>query len=129
MLLAYLAHSFYNRNMDILEQLSLINTNAGLEADSPGEKPACYRGRPTDLPITEAVMPNGQTIILLKTMVTSACERNCYYCPFRAGRDYKRATFTPDDLALSYMKLYHARAVEGIFLSSGIHRRWGKNPG
>jgi len=106
--------------MDILEQLSLINNNAELEADSPGEKPACFRGRPTDLPITEAVMPNGQTIILLKTMVTSACERNCNYCPFRAGRDFKRVSFTPDDLALSYMKLYHANAVEGIFLSSGI---------
>ncbi|MBN2045466.1 MAG: radical SAM protein [Anaerolineales bacterium] len=106
--------------MDVLEQLSLTNINASLEAGSLREKPACYRGRPTDLPITEAVMPNGQTIILLKTMVTSACERNCYYCPFRAGRDFKRTTFTPDDLALTYMKLYHARAVEGLFLSSGL---------
>jgi len=106
--------------MDKIDQLSLINLNASLEADSPSEKPSCYRGRPTNLPITEAVMPNGQTIILLKTMVTSACERNCNYCPFRAGRDYKRVTFTPDDLALSFMKLYHAKAVEGIFLSSGI---------
>ena len=32
----------------------------------------------------------------------------------------RRATFTPDDLARTYMTLYHARAVEGIFLSSGI---------
>jgi predicted DNA-binding helix-hairpin-helix protein len=65
-------------------------------------------------------MPNGQTIKLLKTMVTSACERDCYYCPFRSGRDMRRATFTPDDLAQTYMTLYYARAVDGIFLSSGI---------
>jgi len=106
--------------MDTLTQLSLTNVNAGLEADSSLEKPACYKGKPTDLPVTEARMPNGQTIVLLKSMMTSACERDCYYCPFRAGRDLRRATFSPDDLARTYMTLYHARAVEGIFLSSGI---------
>lgn len=106
--------------MDILGQLSLINQNASLEADSARERPACYKGKTDDLPITEAVMPNGQRIKLLKTMVTSACERNCFYCPFRAGRDMRRATFTPDDLARTYMQLYYAKAVEGIFLSSGI---------
>jgi len=106
--------------MDALEQLTLINTNTSLEADSTRERPACYKGHNAELPITEAVMPNGQTIKLLKTMVTSACERDCYYCPFRAGRDMRRATFTPDDLAKTYMMLYYARAVDGIFLSSGI---------
>ena len=106
--------------MDTISQLSLINVNAGLEVDSSADRPACFKGKPTDLPVTEARMPNGQTIVLLKTMVTSACERDCYYCPFRAGRDMRRATFTPDDLARDYMTLYHARAVEGIFLSSGL---------
>ncbi len=107
--------------MDVLKQLSLINLNAPLEAESARERPACYTPQhDTYLPITEATMPNGQTIKLLKTMITSACERNCYYCPFRAGRDMRRATFTPDDLANTYMKLYYAKAVEGIFLSSGI---------
>ncbi|MFN2198441.1 MAG: radical SAM protein [Anaerolineales bacterium] len=106
--------------MDTFAQLSLINTNASLEADSTRERPACFKGKETDLPITEAMMPNGQTIKLLKTMVTSACERNCYYCPFRAGRDLRRATFTPDELAKTYMQLYYAKAVDGIFLSSGI---------
>jgi len=111
---------FYNKDMDTIAQLSLINPNASLEADSTRERPSCYQGKTSDLPITEAVMPNGQTIKLLKTMVTSACERDCYYCPFRAGRDLRRATFTPDDLAKTYMALYYAKAVDGIFLSSGI---------
>jgi predicted DNA-binding helix-hairpin-helix protein len=106
--------------MDSLAQLSLLNPNAGLEADSAREKPACYRGQESELPITEAVMPNGQRIKLLKTMITSACERNCFYCPFRAGRDLRRATFTPDELASTFMKLYYSKAVEGLFLSSGI---------
>jgi predicted DNA-binding helix-hairpin-helix protein len=73
-----------------------------------------------DIPITEAVMPNGRRIKLLKTMLTSACERNCFYCPFRAGRDMRRATFKPDELANIFMRIYNAKAVEGLFLSSGL---------
>lgn len=111
---------FYNGDMDPLIQLSLMEANLGLEADSPRETPACFSSAHKDLPITHARMPNGKTIKLLKTMVTSACERDCYYCPFRAGRDMRRATFSPDDLANTYMKLFYAKAVEGIFLSSGI---------
>jgi len=67
-----------------------------------------------------AVLPNGKQIKLLKTLLSSACERDCFYCPFRAGRDFRRATFKPDEFASLFMKLHHARAAEGIFLSSGI---------
>jgi predicted DNA-binding helix-hairpin-helix protein len=56
----------------------------------------------------------------LKTLLTSACERDCYYCPFRAGRDFRRATFKPQEFAQMFMKLNQARMAEGIFLSSGI---------
>jgi predicted DNA-binding helix-hairpin-helix protein len=67
-------------------------------------------------------MPGGKHITLLKTLLTSACERNCYYCPFRAGRDYRRATFKPEEMASTFMKMYRAGMVEGLFLSSGIIR-------
>jgi predicted DNA-binding helix-hairpin-helix protein len=118
--IALLAHLFYNKAVDTLAQLSLLNPNASLEAESAREVPACTLGQKSELPITEAVMPNGQRIKLLKTMITSACERDCFYCPFRAGRDMRRATFTPDELAETYIKLYYAKVVEGLFLSSGI---------
>ena len=72
------------------------------------------------LGIHHAVMPGGKHIALLKTLLTSACERNCYYCPFRAGRDFRRATFKPDEMARTFMQLHHANIVEGFFLSSGI---------
>jgi predicted DNA-binding helix-hairpin-helix protein len=48
------------------------------------------------------------------------CERNCYYCPFRSGRDFQRATFQPEEFAKVFMSLHQARIAEGIFLSSGI---------
>ena len=72
------------------------------------------------LGITRAVMPGGKSITLLKTLLTSACERNCYYCPFRAGQNYRRATFTPDEMADTFLDMYRAGMVEGLFLSSGI---------
>jgi predicted DNA-binding helix-hairpin-helix protein len=53
-------------------------------------------------------------------MITSACERNCYYCPFRTGRDFRRVTFKPEEMAKSFMDMYRAGMVKGLFLSSGI---------
>jgi predicted DNA-binding helix-hairpin-helix protein len=70
--------------------------------------------------IHRAVMPNGRRIALLKTLLTSACERDCTYCSFRAGRDFRRATFSPDELARLFLHLYQGGIAEGIFLSSGV---------
>lgn len=72
--------------------------------------------------ITNVATPKGKKPIL-KTMVTTACERNCHYCPFRAGRSKaKRLTFTPDELAAGLDTLQRTGQVEGMFLSSGIIR-------
>jgi predicted DNA-binding helix-hairpin-helix protein len=107
--------------MEILERFRLFSDEMSLEADSEKECKPIIQGKQLDeLPITEAALPNGKRIKLLKTMLTSACERNCYYCPFRAGRDMRRATFTPDELAQTFIRLYYAKIVDGLFLSSGI---------
>jgi len=58
---------------------------------------------------------------VLKSMMTTACERNCHYCPFRAGHSKtKRVTFTPDNMASAFQTLEQAGKVDGLFLSSGI---------
>jgi predicted DNA-binding helix-hairpin-helix protein len=67
-----------------------------------------------------AILPNGQKIKLLKTLLTSACERDCYYCPFRAGRDTSRATFQPEEFARLFVMLTKKGIAEGVFLSSGV---------
>src|SRR5947199_10613607 len=60
---------------------------------------APYQSRSLAECITNVATPKGSKPIL-KAMVTTACERNCYYCPFRAGRSKtKRVTFSPDELA------------------------------
>lgn len=70
--------------------------------------------------ITNVATPKGK-LPILKAMVTTACQMNCYYCPFRAGRSkMKRLTFTPDELASGLDTLQRAGKVQGMFLSSGI---------
>lgn len=91
-------------------------TLAGTEA-CPGPGKAASAD---ELPIHMAALPGGKRVPLLKSLVTSACERNCYYCPFRAGRGTRRVTFKPDELADVVVNLTQARAIQGAFLSSGI---------
>ncbi len=76
--------------------------------------------RQADLPIYHAVMPGGKRIVLLKTLLTTACERDCYYCSCRAGRDFQRSSFSPDELARAFMSLVQGGIVQGLFLSSSV---------
>ncbi len=79
-----------------------------------------YQSRSLEECITHVSTPTGKRKIL-KAMVTTACQMDCHYCPFRAGRSkMKRLTFTPDELASGLDTLQQAGKVEGMFLSSGI---------
>jgi predicted DNA-binding helix-hairpin-helix protein len=80
----------------------------------------CHPKLPEKLNVSRVATSGGKPINLVKALISSACERNCYYCPFRAGRDYRRNTFKPDELAASYMSYHHAGVTDGIFISSGI---------
>jgi predicted DNA-binding helix-hairpin-helix protein len=92
-----------------------------------GSDPLCEEpertgnGRPKPLPcISDVSTPAGRRPIL-KAMVTTACERNCNYCPFRAGRSKShRITFQPEEMAGIFLQLERAGLVQGLFLSSGI---------
>ena len=111
--------------MDSLQTLKELSSQMQFEADgeprlSPGT-PACYSPKEDDNAFTHAAqLPNGQKIVLLKTLLSSACERDCFYCPFRAGRDFRRATFKPDEFAGLFSKMNQSGMAEGVFLSSGI---------
>lgn len=81
------------------------------------------RGRKEqELGVFQAKIPGGGTVPMLKTMLTTACERNCHYCPFRAGRNYRRTTLKPEEMAKAFMDMHRAGVVKGLFLSSGIIR-------
>jgi predicted DNA-binding helix-hairpin-helix protein len=74
------------------------------------------------IPIHMAVTPGGRRIPLLKAMLSTACERDCNYCSFRAGRNYKRITFAADEFAKTFIAIYAAGTVDGLFLSGGLIR-------
>ncbi|MCY3993798.1 MAG: radical SAM protein [Caldilineaceae bacterium] len=70
--------------------------------------------------IMKVATPRGPKPVL-RTMMTTACERNCFYCPFRAGRSSaERLTLQPDELADGFTRMQKAGMVDGLFLSSGI---------
>ncbi len=111
--------------MDALQKLQLLGPAAAFE---PAEEVGMLGERaplpqtPDELAgcISHATLPGGKRVPMLKTLVSSACERDCRYCPFRAGRDFRRATFTPDELANFTAQIYRQGLVKGVFLSSAI---------
>lgn len=130
---------FYNQTMNALDTLIELSNQMELEhaeetrpaaggrvtlnanQEQTESKPACFTPKEARAAFTHpAQLPNGKNIILLKTLLSSACERDCFYCPFRAGRDFRRATFKPQEFAELFMKMNKAKMAEGIFLSSGI---------
>jgi predicted DNA-binding helix-hairpin-helix protein len=76
------------------------------------------KGHP--IPIHLAAVPGGRRFPLLKVMLTTACERDCLYCPFQAGRDHRRVTFKPDELAQVVLRAHQAGWIQGVFLSTGL---------
>ncbi len=106
-----------------LEKLAQIGDATAFEpaGDQPeSERRGRYQSHSLAECITNVTTPRGKMPVL-KTMITTACERNCYYCPFRAGRaKTKRVTFTPDELASALDQMGRAGHVDGMFLSSGI---------
>jgi len=106
--------------MDAIGRLKLLTDQMHLEP-AEDQRPVCFTPKQQrETFVHPAKLPNGKNIKLLKTLLTSACERDCYYCPFRAGRDFRRATFKPEEFASLFMNLHRAGAAEGIFLSSGV---------
>ncbi len=70
--------------------------------------------------IYPAVHPDGRTVKMLKVLQTNACEKDCFYCATRRGRNVERTTFKPDELAETFDQIHRAKLAEAIFISSGV---------
>jgi predicted DNA-binding helix-hairpin-helix protein len=106
--------------MDTEQKLNLLVRDARYDACSTC--PSNPRSAINDVSrsITTILRSDGQPMPVLKILQTNACARDCFYCPFRAGRDFRRVAFKPEELAQAFDQLTRARLVEGLFLSSGI---------
>ncbi len=115
---------FYNKRMDAISRLRMLSEQMSFEPAEERFAPIPYLDRTENCPeavfVHPAVLPNGQHSRLLKTLLSSACERDCYYCPFRAGRDFRRAAFQPEEFARFFTMLVQKGIADGVFLSSGI---------
>ena len=102
-----------------LERLRKLSAATDVE---PAEDTGCRQVvRPCEEVITtHASLPNGRQITLLKTLLSSACEKNCFYCGCRAGRDFERVIFKPEEFSDLFMRLHRGGITEGLFLSSGV---------
>lgn len=135
--------------LDFSEKLDLLGGEATQDVDSSDRAPAAACGtcaanpeasvvthhatrpipateiqtRPRDLKpwLSSAIRSDGKRISLVKTLMTSACEKDCFYCPTRRGRNsLRRVTFNPEELASGFSEIHSKGLAEGIFLSSGI---------
>jgi predicted DNA-binding helix-hairpin-helix protein len=97
-----------------------LQEGASAAADAAtNQAPARRKSKPLPC-VSEVSTPTGKKPVL-KAMMTTACERNCYYCPFRAGRSRtQRITFSPDEMAATFDGMQRVGQVDGLFLSSGI---------
>lgn len=70
--------------------------------------------------IYPAIRPDGKSIAMLKVLQSNVCEKDCFYCANRSGRDIRRLSFTPDELARTFDEMVRRKLVQGLFLSSGV---------
>jgi predicted DNA-binding helix-hairpin-helix protein len=112
----------FHRVPDAFQKLTLVaqETNFEPAGDAPEKEKRRYQSTSLQECVTNISTPTGRKDILA-TMVTTACERNCNYCPFRAGRGKtRRVSLKPDEIAGAFDQMQHAKMVHGLFLSSGI---------
>ena len=117
--------------MDKFEKLALLGESAKYDVcASSSASPKKFRdadiGRTVPSGICHSFTPDGRCVSLFKVLLSNQCEKDCLYCPNRAGRDVPRSRFAPDELAKLFMEFYHRNYVEGLFLSSGVRHSTGR---
>jgi predicted DNA-binding helix-hairpin-helix protein len=66
---------------------------------------------------------SGKKTFLFKTLLSNFCHNNCKYCPLRQGRDIKRLSLAPYELAKAFLEYFRQGKVSGLFLSSGAFEK------
>jgi predicted DNA-binding helix-hairpin-helix protein len=107
---------------DARQRIELLGDLAGLDCDGEPTSTSSRQSIKRDFlkgAVVQVQRPDGPMVVL-RTLQTSACEQNCFYCPFRAGRSgIPRVGFGPDELACEFDRMQRAGVVKGLFLSSG----------
>ncbi|MFQ5344051.1 MAG: radical SAM protein [Anaerolineae bacterium] len=105
--------------MEVEEKVNILGEAAQYDLCSTAGQPL-PDGHDLTRFIAHVQPSHGRPMPVLKVLQTNACTKDCYYCPFRAGRPFRREAFKPDELANLTTQMYRARLIKGIFLSSGV---------
>ncbi len=106
------AHSFFDRESS--RDSKVVRLSHGNQYDTCG--PAAN----TDLGAIYRTENGRKGCLLFKTLYTNQCSFDCKYCI--NARKEKKSSYTPPELAKTFMGLYRRNLVDGLFLSSGIPR-------
>jgi putative DNA modification/repair radical SAM protein len=68
--------------------------------------------------ICHSYTPDGRCMSLFKTLYTNKCIYDCKYCFSHSSK--RKMSFTPEEYAKTFMKLYSMNVVEGVFISSAV---------
>ncbi|HSN74131.1 MAG TPA: radical SAM protein [Anaerolineae bacterium] len=113
----------FNTAPDVYDKVNLLGQQAQYDlCEGQGQPTPLSPQRIPDVSdsVATVIGQGGRRVPLLRILQTSACEKNCYYCPFRAGRRLRRTTLEPDELAAAFDQMQRKGLIEGLFLSSGI---------
>jgi len=104
--------------MDLQSRLDLLGRDAADEVSCPREPVLAARRR--EAFIYPAVLPDGRTTRLWKTLLENRCTLACGYCAQGRGVDGPSAVLEPAELAQTFDLMHRAGLVDGLFLSSAI---------
>ncbi|MDM8532374.1 helix-hairpin-helix domain-containing protein [Anaerolineales bacterium HSG25] len=107
--------------MDIHKKVDVLSKSAAFDCEGPPKLTREQRNAQfMTNSVAHVIHPQRGKIPVMRTMQTSACERNCHYCPFQAGANYRRVSLKPEELASAFDQMSRKKLVDGLFLSSGI---------
>ena len=102
--------------MDKLAKLALLGESAKYDVcASSSATPKRFQnaeiGRTAPSGVCHSFTPDGRCVSLFKVLLSNQCEKDCLYCPNRAGRDVPRSRFAPEELADLFMEFYRRNYV------------------
>ncbi len=106
--------------MDQQQKLTLLSTHNDLEMPEPQDCVLHEKKKYKGIYVSHATLPNGKRMRLFKSLISSRCKNNCYYCPMRKDSNLHRASFEPEEYARIIDNLYKAGLIDGAFISSAV---------
>ena len=108
-----------------MDKLDLLGASARWDicaASCVGFRVPGRRRAPGNLPkwIYPAARPDGQHVLLMKVLMSNACQNRCAYCANRCGRVGQSADFGAEELVRLFVEFHEGDLARGLFLSSAV---------